>query len=155
MMMASRTHRRVNCDGAENARLISLLDAHGITWRETAPTVPQPASPSLTTDEKVALFSRLFRGRTDVYQSKAGKSGYSHRQRLACFDPLFELQVRKQPAFASHFGSPSAAGTAFQSPGWSPIRSPNLVENGWHSTTPEDRSPYRKSPVRQAFACGD
>ncbi|MFO1219584.1 MAG: DEAD/DEAH box helicase family protein [Burkholderiaceae bacterium] len=66
---------------AENARLVSLLDAHGIAWRETAPTVPQAASPSLTTDEKVALFGRLFRGRTDVYpvrwESKAGKSGYS------------------------------------------------------------------------------
>ncbi|MDY0074187.1 MAG: hypothetical protein RBR77_16265 [Thauera sp.] len=35
----------------------------------------------LNTDEKVALFRRLFRGRTDVYairwESKAGKSGYA------------------------------------------------------------------------------
>ena len=64
----------------ENARLISLLDAHDIAWREPAQTVPQTASP-LATDEKVALFGRLFRGRTDVYpvrwESKAGKSGYS------------------------------------------------------------------------------
>ena len=64
----------------ENARLISLLDAHSIAWREPAQTVPQTASP-LATDEKVALFGRLFRGRTDVYpvrwESKAGKSGYS------------------------------------------------------------------------------
>lgn len=66
---------------AENARLTSLLDAHGIAWRQTAATIPQAASPGLSTDEKVALFSRLFRGRTDVYpvrwESKTGKSGYS------------------------------------------------------------------------------
>lgn len=66
---------------AENTRLIALLDAHSIAWRLPEPG-SVPAAPSLlTTDEKVTLFRRLFRGRTDVYpirwESKAGKSGYS------------------------------------------------------------------------------
>ena len=65
----------------ENARLIGLLDNHGIAWHGPEP-VPAPASATpLSTDEKVALFRRLFRGRTDVYpvrwESKAGKTGYS------------------------------------------------------------------------------
>ena len=106
---------------AENARLVVLLEAHGIAWQVPAPvpkspatlslTISQSASPGLytgvkrgslhtepkapcgggestafgpkffTTDEKVALFGRLFRGRTDVYpvrwESKAGKNGYA------------------------------------------------------------------------------
>jgi hypothetical protein len=70
---------------AENARLISLLESHGIEWR--VPTLPstqvsEPEPSRLTTDEKIALFRRLFRGRTDVYpvrwESKTtGKPGYS------------------------------------------------------------------------------
>lgn len=71
---------------AENARLVALLDAHGIDWRLPKPAPVQPVStepePSrLSTEEKVALFRRLFRGRTDAYpirwESKAGKSGYA------------------------------------------------------------------------------
>lgn len=71
---------------AENSRLAGLLDAHGIAWRlpvvaAAPPAAAPPAAAPLTTDEKVALFRRLFRGRTDVYpvrwESKAGKSGYS------------------------------------------------------------------------------
>ena len=70
---------------AENARLIALLQAHGIEWRSP----PEPARPAsgqdisrLSTQEKVALFRRLFRGRDDVYpvrwESKtSGKSGYT------------------------------------------------------------------------------
>ncbi|MHA6909639.1 TOTE conflict system archaeo-eukaryotic primase domain-containing protein [Ralstonia pseudosolanacearum] len=70
---------------AENARLIALLESHGIEWQ----LPPQPSAPpsapelsKLSTNEKVALFRRLFRGRTDVYpirwESKAtGKSGYA------------------------------------------------------------------------------
>ena len=56
---------------AENDRLIALLESHGIEWR------PKPASstpanqalgaPNLYAAEKVALFRRLFQGRTDVY----------------------------------------------------------------------------------------
>ena len=70
---------------AENARLIALLESRGIPWRQQ----PAPAHPAdgvepsrLSTEEKVALFRRLFRGRTDVYpvrwESKtSGKAGYS------------------------------------------------------------------------------
>lgn len=69
---------------AENARLRAVLDAHGIDFQRS---LAEPAAPQqkevcwLSTDEKVALFRRLFQGRPDVYpvrwQSKAGKSGYS------------------------------------------------------------------------------
>lgn len=66
---------------AENARLVGLLEAHGVAWRIPAPATKPVAAAPLSTDEKVALFRRLFRGRTDVYpvrwESKAGKSGYS------------------------------------------------------------------------------
>ena len=66
---------------AENARLVGLLEAHGIAWRIPAPMTEPLAAAPLSTEEKVALFRRLFRGRTDVYpvrwESKAGKSGYS------------------------------------------------------------------------------
>ncbi len=70
---------------AENARLIALLEAHGIEWR--SPPEPSPPAPAkdvskLSTQEKVTLFRRLFRSRKDVYpvrwESKAsGKSGYA------------------------------------------------------------------------------
>lgn len=70
---------------AENARLIALLEEKGIQWRAPSEHVPQASTlePSrFSTDEKVALFRRLFRGRTDVYpirwESKTtAKSGYS------------------------------------------------------------------------------
>ncbi|MEF8756016.1 MAG: DEAD/DEAH box helicase family protein [Accumulibacter sp.] len=66
---------------AENARLIGLLEAHGIAWHQPEPSSVPTAAASLTTDEKVAFFRRLFRGRMDVYpvrwENKAGKSGYS------------------------------------------------------------------------------
>ena len=70
---------------AENARLISLLESHGIEWRLQPPPAaadPEPEPSRLSTTEKVALFRRLFRGRTDVYpvrwESKnTGRSGYS------------------------------------------------------------------------------
>ena len=70
---------------SENARLLKLLEAHGIDSRlpdaaQPAPTAGEPSS--LSTTEKVALFRRLFRGRTDVYpirwESKiTGKAGYA------------------------------------------------------------------------------
>ncbi|MGH6894123.1 MAG: TOTE conflict system archaeo-eukaryotic primase domain-containing protein, partial [Dongiaceae bacterium] len=70
----------------ENVRLVALLDAHGIDWQaqESEPDQPRlaevkPSRPSAI--DKIALFRRLFRGRTDVYpirwESKAGKAGYS------------------------------------------------------------------------------
>ena len=85
---------------AENDRLVALLQSHGIAWRSTsaaaAPppaltagtpgTLPAPVAQtpqtSLSTAEKVALFRRLFRGRTDVYPVRwegktSGKSGYA------------------------------------------------------------------------------
>ena len=66
---------------AENDRLVGLLDTHGIAWGVSEPTTVPVAAVPLTTDEKGALFQRLFRGRSDVYpvrwESKAGKTGYS------------------------------------------------------------------------------
>lgn len=71
---------------AENARLVALLDSRNIEWRfppesSTADLAEQVPS-KLSTNEKVALFRRLFRGRNDVYpirwESKStGKSGYA------------------------------------------------------------------------------
>ena len=60
---------------AENARLIALLESHGIKWRPLPSTasVAREAEPSrLSTAEKVALFRRLFRGRTEVYPHPLG-----------------------------------------------------------------------------------
>lgn len=76
---------------AENVRLVALLAAHGIDWRlpssavQTCPASAPKAEPqrsSLSTADKVALFRRLFRGRTDVYPVRwegktSGKSGYT------------------------------------------------------------------------------
>ena len=94
---------------AENARLVALLAAHGIALcaPESAPAIP--ATAALSTDEKVALFRRLFRGRTDVYpirwESKAGKNGYSpacanewrvgvcEKPRIKCSDCCHRLLV--------------------------------------------------------------
>jgi hypothetical protein len=58
---------------AENLRLISLLEKNGIEYRlppqpsSTEQTAPKVPPSNLSTDEKIALFRRLFRGRTDVY----------------------------------------------------------------------------------------
>lgn len=69
---------------AENARLIALLEAHGIEWcqpSEPQRTAREQETSSLSTAEKVALFRRLFRGRDDVYpvrwESTKGHSGYT------------------------------------------------------------------------------
>jgi len=70
---------------AENARLTALLDAHGIQWRPSAAAplaVREPESSTLSPEQKVALFRKLFRGRVDVYpvrwESKSsGKAGYA------------------------------------------------------------------------------
>lgn len=94
---------------AENARLKALLTRHGIAWEkppvaEQAETPPHriPVTTHFTTGEKIALFRRLFRGRTDVYplrwESAKGKSGYSpacgnewkpgicHKPKIKCGD---------------------------------------------------------------------
>ncbi|NGY06984.1 TOTE conflict system archaeo-eukaryotic primase domain-containing protein [Solimonas terrae] len=69
---------------AENARLMALLEANGIAWKlPPVPVAPKATeTQSLSTQEKVALFRRLFRGRTDVYPIRwegktSGKSGYA------------------------------------------------------------------------------
>lgn len=71
---------------AENTRLIALLEAHGIDWKqpeapERIAVIQDYQSQPLGTDDKIALFRSLFKGRTDIYplrwESKGGKSGYS------------------------------------------------------------------------------
>ena len=72
---------------AENARLIALLDAHGISWKtediHRTKNIISAVSPStLSADDKITLFRSLFCGRNDVYPTRwesptTGKSGYS------------------------------------------------------------------------------
>ena len=72
---------------AENARLIALLESNSIEWRlppepEPEPTPAELGPSRLSTAEKVALFRRLFQGRTDVYPVRwegktSGKTGYA------------------------------------------------------------------------------
>ena len=55
---------------AENTRLIALLEANGIEWQAPARSTIQDEAPApnpSSTAEKVALFRRLFRCRTDVF----------------------------------------------------------------------------------------
>jgi hypothetical protein len=71
----------------ENARLRTMLAAHGIAVDEPLPqigpveTVLVPASgTAFTPHRKIELFRRLFRGREDVYAvrwERNSKSGYS------------------------------------------------------------------------------
>lgn len=72
----------------ENACLKALLTKHGIQWQaepapvtESNPAPPETTIPQFSTNDKIALFRRLFRGRTDVYplrwESVKGKAGYS------------------------------------------------------------------------------
>ncbi|WP_232222275.1 TOTE conflict system archaeo-eukaryotic primase domain-containing protein [Thioalkalivibrio paradoxus] len=70
---------------AENARLTALLESHGIEWRqstEPSPTIREPEPIRLSAAEKIALFRKLFRGRTDVYPVRwegktPDRSGYA------------------------------------------------------------------------------
>ncbi|WP_296752903.1 DEAD/DEAH box helicase [Thiobacillus sp.] len=72
---------------SENARLISLLEKHSIAHSVDPPPPALPATPPranshLSTEQKIALFRKLFRGRTDVYpirwEKKDGsKAGYT------------------------------------------------------------------------------
>lgn len=73
----------------ENARLVALLESHGIEWHtptshssDAKQPEPEPPRSSLSTADKVALFRQLFRGRADVYPVRwegktSGKSGYA------------------------------------------------------------------------------
>jgi hypothetical protein len=60
-----------------------LLESHGIEWRPLPkPAMPTPERSRRSTENKVALFRRLFSGRTDIYpvrwESKTtGKSGFA------------------------------------------------------------------------------
>ena len=54
----------------ENRRLVALLEQHGIEWRlplEPVVSTSEPEPSRFSTAEKIALFRRLLRGRTDVY----------------------------------------------------------------------------------------
>ncbi|NOU13455.1 MAG: DEAD/DEAH box helicase, partial [Methylococcaceae bacterium] len=118
---------------AENARLIALLEAHNIEWKllpEPPPKIDpiEPELSALSTIEKVALFRRLFRGRTDVYsvrwESKAtGKSGYSpacanewrpgvcHKPRIKCSDcSVRQLSVLSDAVIYSHLSGEHTIG---------------------------------------------
>ncbi len=72
----------------ENLRLKALLKKHGITWQEVSSPpkeacehFPEVQQVNLSIDQKVTLFRRLFRGRTDIYptrwKSAKGRAGYS------------------------------------------------------------------------------
>ncbi len=74
---------------AENARLVALLESNRIQWRlaeqcdsQQAQSVEPSETVRLSSAEKIALFRRLFLGRSDVFpvrwESKSsGKSGYA------------------------------------------------------------------------------
>lgn len=73
---------------AENARLVALLEAHGIEWHSPPAQSLPPAVSEVTkhspfsTADKVTLFRHLFQGRTDIYplrwaSKSTGKTGYS------------------------------------------------------------------------------
>lgn len=65
----------------ENARLKTLLAQNGISYPAIPKLSPIENLPSLSLEEKVALFRSLFRGREDVFARRwcstaSGKSGY-------------------------------------------------------------------------------
>jgi len=81
---ASMTQRVTKLrEAIRGARLVALLESHRIEWRQPPASLPAALEPSrLSTGQKVALFRRLFRGRTDVYPTRwesktTGKSGYA------------------------------------------------------------------------------
>jgi hypothetical protein len=76
----------------ENARLLAQLNGRGLPYRETGPedrvaakepslSEPSEQPSALSTAEKVALFRKLFRGRSDIFpvrwESNKGRSGYA------------------------------------------------------------------------------
>ena len=78
-------HTELDAIKAENERLISLLEEHGIEWRKRVQNSPSTSfeqdTSNLTTAEKISLFRALFHGRNDVFpvqwENGKGKSGYS------------------------------------------------------------------------------
>jgi superfamily II DNA or RNA helicase len=124
---------------SENKRLLALLEQHGIQHTEEAKPTVHEVTPTqqaeqevvasqLTIEEKITLFRRLFKGRTDVYplrweSQKTGKSGYSpvcnnewrpgvcHKPRVKCGEcnhrdlaPLTEQAIYKHLAGDSTIG---------------------------------------------------
>lgn len=68
---------------SENARLISLLEKYGIAHSVESPlSAPSAALPRanshFSTEQKIALFRKLFRGRTDVYPKRWEKKDGSN-----------------------------------------------------------------------------
>nr|WBW53047.1 hypothetical protein PNEFENPC_00029 [Escherichia coli]WBW56626.1 hypothetical protein BGAOJDKN_00029 [Escherichia coli] len=61
---------------AENARFISLIEAHGIEWR-LKQQIPVKKSSILSTDDKVVLFRQLSRERDDVWVILPSNSGHA------------------------------------------------------------------------------
>jgi superfamily II DNA or RNA helicase len=85
-------HQQQECEQlrSENARLISLLEKHGIA-HQIEPPLPSPPAPRhqtnshFTTEQKIALFRKLFRGRTDVFPKRwEKKDGTSAGYAPAC-----------------------------------------------------------------------
>lgn len=93
----------------ENSHLKALLTTHGIDWEgkpapvpEPPTQTPEPAGSQISATDKIALFRRLIRGRTDVYplrwESAKGRSGYApacgnewkpglcHKSKVKCGD---------------------------------------------------------------------
>jgi len=97
--MSKHSPESIQALQAENARLIALLEAHGIEWRAVhrlERSVADTGQTALSPAEKVRLFRQLFQGRTDVFpvrwDSKAtGKTGYSP----ACSNEWVEGICRK------------------------------------------------------------
>ena len=120
----------------EIARLIGLLETHGIAWRPGTPGPSEPAPISLqapvkgpaSTQEKLALFRRLFRGRGDVYalrwqSTSSGRSGYGpacanewrqgicEKPRVACRDCQYrELLPLSDEAIYGHLAGDHSLG---------------------------------------------
>lgn len=131
---------------AENTRLIALLESHGIDWRLPQPTplvAREQASSRLSTAEKVALFRRLFRGRTDVFsvrwESKTtGKAGYAPAcanewRAGVCEKPRIKWGLRESaadPAFRRRGLRPSG-GWAH---GWGVPAAGSIAGASWHDS---------------------
>lgn len=85
VMSKNDDHGVVTTLQTENARLIALLESRGIEWRQRPQSKTPDSTPELSplsTDQKIALFRRLFRGRDDVFPIRwesrtTGKSGYT------------------------------------------------------------------------------
>lgn len=109
---------------AETCRLIALLESHRIERRARQQPFPPPIEPSRpSTQEKVALFRRLFRGRTDVFpvrwESKTtGTSGYApacangwragvcEKPRIKCGDCALDVRSTLPPGSVRITSSP-------------------------------------------------